>query len=87
LKENKNNEGKGGADKRKEYRALSKDPVNGHVLSKEEFEEFLSWKASKVLEAAMEEVLWRMLPQKWQRKLKNLEMAPRKTSCWVGLIQ
>lgn len=57
LEGSKRCDGNGGEDKRKDSRSKNDAPVNGHVLSKEEFEEFLSWKASKVIETAMDVVL------------------------------
>jgi hypothetical protein len=57
LIDNKRSKGSEGEDKRRDPQSESDAPVNGHVLSKEEFEEFLSWKASKVIDEVVEEVL------------------------------
>jgi hypothetical protein len=57
MGDSKRHDGDGREDKRKESRSKDDAPVNGHVLSKEDFEEFLSWKASKVIESAMDVVL------------------------------
>jgi hypothetical protein len=57
LIDNKRSKGSEGEDKSRDPRSESEAPVNGHVLSKEEFEEFLSWKASKVIDEVVEEVL------------------------------
>ncbi|CAD6210929.1 unnamed protein product [Miscanthus lutarioriparius] len=57
LRNNKRYKGSDGEDNRRDSRSENDVPVNGHVLSKEEFEEFLSWKASKILDEVVEEVL------------------------------
>jgi len=57
LRNNKRSKGSDGEDNRRDSRSENDVPVNGHVLSKEEFEEFLSWKASKILDEVVEEVL------------------------------
>jgi hypothetical protein len=57
LIDNKRSKGSEGEDKSRDPRSESEAPVNGHVLSKEDFEEFLSWKASKVIDEVVEEVL------------------------------
>jgi len=56
LRNNKRSKGSDGEDNRRDSRSENDVPFNGHVLSKEEFEEFLSWKASKILDEVVEEV-------------------------------
>jgi len=56
-RDDRRNKGFGGEDKRRGHQSENDVPINEHVLSKEEFEEFLRWKASKVLDDVVEEVL------------------------------
>lgn len=73
MRDNKHPNGNGEEDKRKDSHSEKDAPVKGHVLSEEEFQEFLRWKASQVIDVAVNEVLEDLATKVMEEKDEPME--------------